>query len=240
LVQVQQVFHAGDELGRLPRGDDPLRPERDADILRSIKTLDTLNGKPAAELLKLSDGFVPLFNGKDLTGWKTIPEWDDRCTVEDGNLIWRAWSYLWTERDDYRDFHLRVEARIGDRVYHQLIVRATFGQSGESKHVGYAIVLNSTNVNPCKTGSLMASGKPVVTVSKSPVRPDQWFTVDVIAEGNHVRVLVNGQTTADYPDPERRLSRGHITVLSMHGLSEGHPTLAFRKIEIKELHVAKP
>ena len=28
------------------------KPERDADILRSIKTLETINGKPAKEILK--------------------------------------------------------------------------------------------------------------------------------------------------------------------------------------------
>jgi serine/threonine protein kinase len=192
--------------------------------------------KPQAE----EKGFVPLFNGKDLTGWKTTPEWGDLSTVENGNLIWRRWNYLWTERNDYRNFHLRAEVRIGDRIYSQLIVRFTFNQLGR-KHLGYAIVLNSTNENSCKTGSLIDVGKgPVVTVSKSPVPPDKWFTVEVIADGNRIRVLVNGQTTADYPDPNRHLSRGHISILGVGGKREGNPNLAFRKIEIKELPVAKP
>ena len=44
-----------------PLKDMPLKnvncdfvPERDAKILRSIKTLDTINGKPARELLKIA------------------------------------------------------------------------------------------------------------------------------------------------------------------------------------------
>jgi hypothetical protein len=150
-------------------------------------------------------------------------------------LIWRQWSYLWTERNDYGDFHLRVEVRLGDRIYSQLLFRDAFNELGRI-HVGYAIVLNSTNENPCKTGSLLDL-KPVVVVPSSPVPPDQWFTVEVIAKGNRIRVLVNGQTTADYSDPERRLSRGHISLLGVgrNGQRGANPNLAFRKIEIKEL-----
>ena len=187
------------------------------------------DGVPA-EAAAENKGFVPLFNGKDMTGWKTQPQWDGGWHVDNGVLIWsRAGSsLLGTERDDYRDFHLRVETRIGDGVYAQLIVRNAFAQPGWSRD-GYFIVLNSTNGNENKTGGLIVGpGRPFVNVSKSPVPPNHWFTLEVIAEGNRIVVKVNGQTTVDYADPELRFARGHITLW-------GKRDLEYRKIEIKEL-----
>src|SRR5260370_4345373 len=64
------------------------RPERDAEILRSIKTLEKINDKPAAQFWKElppakpdGQGFVPLFSGKDLTGWEGL---EGYWSVKDG------------------------------------------------------------------------------------------------------------------------------------------------------------
>jgi serine/threonine protein kinase len=178
------------------------------------------------------DSFVPLFNGKDKTGWKTQTQFKGDWHIENGILVWRSLdsSHLWTERNDYREFHLRIETRISDRQYAQVIVRSSTIQDG------YRIVLNSTNPNEIKTGGLIAGqGGPVVKVLNLPVPPNRWFRLEVIAEGNRVIVKVNGQTTADYSDPERRFARGHISLLAMNRDRDGLRYLEFRKIEIKEL-----
>jgi CHAT domain-containing protein/tetratricopeptide (TPR) repeat protein len=189
------------------------------------------------------NGFVPLFNGKDKSGWKTQPEWEGDWHVEDGVLRWSGLdrSLLWTKCADYRDFHLRVETRISNRQYGQVIIRDLFGQAGDG-HSGYPIVLNSTNENPSKTGSLgIVGGGTVVSVLQSLVAPDQWFMLEVIAEGNRVIVKVDGHTTADYSDPEERFARGHITLLAVNQVREGQRYLEFRKIELKTLpSVGKP
>jgi serine/threonine protein kinase len=190
---------------------------------------------------RIRDGFVPLFNGKDLSGWDPNPDLADRFAFEHGDLIWRKGGYLWTERNDYKDFHLRVEARIGHRVYGQLIVRDGFGQATE-KHWGHAVVINSDNENSDKTGSLVVVGKgSVITIRESPVPPNRWFQLEVIVLGNHIVVKVNGQTKADYQVPDDpRFARGRITVLTMPPEREPGHYLELRNFEIKELPVAKP
>ena len=61
-----------------------------------------------------ADGFVPLFNGKDLTGWKMPPgSPENPWKVENGLLTAERglpMSMLVTERGDYRDVHVRAEA----------------------------------------------------------------------------------------------------------------------------------
>ena len=63
------------------------------------------------------------------------------------------------------------------------------------------------------------------------LQPGEWLTYEVVVEGKHIIIKVNGQTTSDFTDEQRQFTKGHI-VLQQHGAA----TVAeFRKIEIKEL-----
>jgi serine/threonine protein kinase/formylglycine-generating enzyme required for sulfatase activity len=184
------------------------------------------------------DGFVPLFNGKDLSGWTTHPNWKDGWRVENGLIVWRRQDrgVLWTARDDYTDFHLRVETRI-DTGYAQVIVRGQSKEISAANHQGYTIVINNNNGNPSKTGSLgLGKGRGVVNVSKAPVPPNQWFLLEVIVKGDHVIVKVDGRTTAERTDPGGPFLKGNIMLLS----TTNDQWVEFRKIEIKELPPTKP
>ena len=73
-----------------------------------------------------------------------------------------------------------------------------------------------------------------MSVAESPVPPSEWFTEEVVAEGNHIVVKVNGETTADYYD-QRRFTSGHFALQQY----DPETVAEFRKIEIKELPPAK-
>jgi hypothetical protein len=186
-------------------------------------------------------GFVALFNGKDLTGWKTHLRQPGNWRVEKGVLIGSgpATSHLYTKRRAYKNFHLRVEARINAGGNSGVLFRAGFGPVFPAENpLGYeAQIANSKPGDPAQTGSLYAvtgrpgSGGPVVSVHESLVRSGEWFTQEVIAEGNHIVIKVNGKTTADYTDEKRCFTSGHIA-LQQHN---AQTVAEFRKIEIKEL-----
>ncbi len=185
------------------------------------------------ERVRSVDGFVPLFNGKDLTGWKTAPGNEGYWVVAQGVLIGSnpgtgGFSLIFSERDDFTDFHLRAEARCSDGNYSQMILR-TLDPPRITR--GYRIVINSNNSNSLKTGSL----EGLATVRMPPVRANEWFTLDAIAQGNHIVIKVNRRTTADCTDTQIRLNRGKITMIANQiGRVE------FRKIEIKELSAPDP
>ncbi len=74
-------------------------------------------GEPPPDSAK-EDGWVQLFNGTNLAGWKTHPNQPGNWTVEQGILIGRGpgqVSHLFSERGDYTDFHLRAVAKINYR-----------------------------------------------------------------------------------------------------------------------------
>ena len=77
-----------------------------------------LSAAPLLAAAEAQEGFKPMFNGKDLTGWKTTGNW----IAEEGGIValhprpgehgWQRYdAYLTTERK-YRDFILDLEFKI--------------------------------------------------------------------------------------------------------------------------------
>jgi serine/threonine protein kinase len=191
---------------------------------------------PAAGAEVKENAFVPLFNGKDLTGWKTHPSQPGHWRVENGILIGSGpgTSHLFSERGDYKNFHISAEARINAGGNSGLHFRALFDKFVNGRWpYGYEAQINVTHGDPNKTGSLFANGHGAALVSlrQSPVPAGAWFTLDIIAQDNHLIVQVNGRTTADVQDGARWFSSGHIA-LQQHN---PQTICEFRKIEIKEL-----
>jgi len=95
-------------------------PARRLAILAALPVLALTAAPPApAGAADLPPGFVSIFNGKDLTGWK-VPVGDNgHWKVLDGVIDYDAQSEapgdkaLWSEKS-YKDFVLRVEWRIKD------------------------------------------------------------------------------------------------------------------------------
>src|SRR4051812_34482988 len=146
--------------------------------------------RAADEPKKTEDGFVPIFNGKDIEGWKIAyggkgnkdnSSWKvvDGVLVSDGEI-----SHIFSPRNDYENFHFRIEAMISDKGNSGQYFRTAFGP-GFPK--GYEAQINSTHGDPQRTGSLYGMSK----VLKQLHKPDEWFTQEVIADGNHIIIKVN-------------------------------------------------
>jgi hypothetical protein len=177
-------------------------------------------------------GWVQLFNSKDLEGWKTHPADKAKWEVKDGILIGSGPAgHLFSKRGDYKNFHYRVEAKINDGGNSGQYFRTQFGPSFPK---GYEAQINSTHRDPVRTGSLYNFGKDA-TVTEMLVKPDEWFTQEVIAVGNHIIIKVNGKTTVDFIDKKNTYAKGHFA-LQQH---DPGTVVQFRKIEVKELPPSK-
>jgi uncharacterized protein (TIGR03067 family) len=191
---------------------------------------------PAAD----KDGFVQLFNGKDLTGWKTHPDQPGEWRVEDGVLIGAdKVSHLFTERGDFANFHLRVEAMINPKGDSGVFFRSGFNFNPDNPQkvnpLGYEAQILGSNDDDMNTGTLFWV-TPIVKVKDSPTEADKWFTLEVVAEGRRLLTRVNGKTTAYWVDNEEgRPTKGHIALQVFHSFT----VVKFRKIEIKELPTSK-
>jgi formylglycine-generating enzyme required for sulfatase activity/serine/threonine protein kinase len=173
--------------------------------------------------------FQPLFNGKDLTGWVPFAGKPGHWRVENGILTGSGadWSSLWTVRDDCRDFHLRVEARISEGGDGGVFFRGAF----PSQAYLVKIVGNRGNYQGSTGGLVSGTGKAIVPHRVRVVTPGEWLMLEVIAEGDNIVTKVNGETSTIYTDAKSPSRNNSI------GLEQRLPAtvIEFRKIEIKEL-----
>jgi len=186
------------------------------------------------------DSWVKLFNGEDLKGWKVYAKDDKKSVgnwkVKDGAIVGSGKaSHLFTERGDYKNFHVRAEVKINDKGNSGLYVRTQFG-GGFPR--GYEVQINATHGDRVKTASIYPDyrekdlkGLKEILVLKAPHKPGEWFTLEAICVGPKLTTLVNGKKMIEWKDPKYRFKKGHIA-LQQH---DPGSVVQFRKIEVKEL-----
>jgi len=161
--------------------------------------------------------WVPLFNGKDLAGWKVSGE--ERWVADSGTILCESTSnkyvYLTTEKS-YRDFDLRLKFK-GEAVGNSgVFLHAKI--TGMNPQTGPDIEGMQVEVdpNPGKhTGGLYESGGRGWVMMPTPdgekaLKAGEWNDLEVSARGNRVITRLNGVKIADFTDPTPKFTDGAI------------------------------
>jgi Domain of Unknown Function (DUF1080) len=190
-------------------------------------------------------GFVSLFDGKTLNGWKLVKGHGSGYVVKDNTIVCPAdgGGNLWTEKE-YANFAFRFEFKVepggnngvgirapleGDAAYQGMEIQIL-----DDQHEKYKGKIKSEqhhgsvyDVIPARTGFLKPAG--------------EWNTEEIMMNGSRIRVTLNGVIILDADlntvqeaevlkkHPGLRNKTGHIGFL-------GHGSLVeFRNIRIKSL-----
>ena len=142
--------------------------------------------------------WTPLFNGKDLTGWR--PEGKAVWTVDGGCLVGvqgpnAAPGDLFTEKE-FGDFDLRVTYRI------QWPANSGVWFRYQAPDKAYQADILEYKDPVAYSGTLYCPGKMFLAVNKDPsiVKKDDWNTVLIRAQGDHLVITLNDVVTADVHD----------------------------------------
>ncbi|MBX2850120.1 MAG: DUF1080 domain-containing protein [Phycisphaeraceae bacterium] len=183
------------------------------------------------------DGWVDLFNGKDLTGWKNPYEWGE-AKVADGviELTANRKFFLTTEKQ-FSDFELEVqvmlpkEGKANSGIMYRCHVE-------KNKVFGYQAECDPTDrawsgglYDEGRRGWLAPTKSPEdkkIKLVKAP--KGEWMSYKIKCVGDHLQVWVNGKQTTDYKDDVD--AKGYIG-LQHHG--EKGQTYRFRNIRIREI-----
>jgi hypothetical protein len=182
-------------------------------------------------------GWVPLFNGKDLTGWTTPRARNGGWRVENGILLGTGpdIAQMRSARGDFANFHLRAELRMNSGAVLGVLLR--HDASGGTER-GYLLHLagcpGNENTPPLDSSPTTENGKVrnvghAIAYAPKPFPSDRWFTLEVIAVGGEIVVRADGE------EYYRVVHDG--AVRGQFGIKMNRPTtrIEFRKIEIKEL-----
>jgi eukaryotic-like serine/threonine-protein kinase len=148
-------------------------------------------------------GWAQLFNGKDLAGWQMLSNQPGEWRVIDSILVGTGPRQLYTVRDDFRNFHLRAEIKVSKGADNGIYFRAKMeppSPPGKGRAPsGY--VADIAEGQDAYTGPISFRNPQndswTTFGANSIVKPGEWFTLDLIADGNHLVTKVNGVTAVD-------------------------------------------
>jgi hypothetical protein len=183
------------------------------------------------------EGFVPLFNGRDLTGWDGDAKlW----IVEKDMLVGRSPGIRYNDflatKKTYRDFVLRFQVRLVDG-------QGNSGVQFRSQRVpppSHEVSGYQADISTGWWGKLydesrrnrVLAGAPQAVLDQT-LKPADWNEYEVQAIGNKITLRLNGVTTAEYTEADADIARAGIIATQIHG--GGPMEVQFKNICIKEL-----
>ena len=157
-------------------------------------------------------GWRPLFNGKDLTGWKHVGP--GNMTVENGLIRTHGgMGLLYWEGEKFGDCTIRVVFRMKDNndnsgVFIRIPIKPR--EPWMPVFYGYEVQIDnrpdlSNEDDYHYTGTLYSLTKPLAKTGKP---GPQWNTMEITLDGPRTIVYLNGTKVTDYtegdPVPERQ------------------------------------
>ena len=207
-------------------------------LLGSLLALPSLGGG--------QQDWVPLFDGKSLTGW-TPSENPGSFKVADGRIAAdgpRAHLFYSGSvgNADFRNFELKLDVLTRPGANSGVYFHARFQPKGWPAQ-GFEVQINNTYRGEGdyrerkKTGSLYG----VRNVYKTMARDDEWFQLRIGVAGSRVQIWVNETLLVDYvePDPPVRVDPDFARVLARGTFAlQGHDPgsrVFFRNILVRPL-----
>lgn len=219
--------------------------------------------KPAAAAPADAEGFQPLFNGKDLTGWEGNPElW----SVQDGAITGKTTAekpipgntFLILKDKEVGNFELRFQYKIvggnsGVQYRSKVMDPKTFRVGGYQADFEAGTKYSGINYNEGnvagKRGILAERGTKVHYKAdgtkeesklamtseqlQESIKKEDWNEYVIIAKGPHMIHKINGNVTSEVIDEDKAAIKTGIIALQVH---KGPPmTVQFKDIKIKEM-----
>lgn len=172
------------------------------------------------------DGFVALFDGKNLDHWQG--DGKAQFAIEDGAIVAKGKkdpkdiAYL-LSKEKYKDFQLRAEFWVSEDANSGIMVRCEEPAKIDAKTC-YEFNIFDTRPDPSYgTGAIVFFAE----VDPMPEAGGKWNTMEIIANGRDLSLIFNGQKTAQ--------TRNGLHTDGFIALQFGEGTVRFRNIDLKRL-----
>ena len=154
-------------------------------------------------------GWVKLFDGKSMEGWK-INENAGSFKIEDGALVVNGDRghifYVGNVADHkFKNFEYKATVMTTPGSNSGMYIHTAFQEEGWPSQ-GYEIQVNNSHTDWRRTGSVYG----IQDVKEAPAKDDKWFTQHIIVNGNKITVKVDDKVINEYTVPAEggKLSTG--------------------------------
>lgn len=208
-------------------------------------------GSLATDTPQTEEGFVSLFDGKTLEGWK-IGDNADVFQFRDGMIVMECPAtnhhpaHLFYAGDvnghNFKNFDLRVDVMTFPCANSGIYFHTEYQEADWPKH-GIECQIDNSHSDWRRTGSLWgirniswgpetpsADNKEMVTIlPKPPVTDNVWYTQEVVCQDGLVTVKLDGKIMFDYKvsdtDVEHKLPTGNTWLPRGTFALQGHPPM---------------
>lgn len=161
---------------------------------------------------RFTDGWVSLFDGKTLTGWKAS-EHPATFTVADGAIVvYGDRAHLFYEGavngHTFKNFELKLKIMTFPGANSGIFIHTAYQEEGWPSK-GYEVQVNNTQSDWRRTASIYA----VQDVKEVFVKDNEWFDMHITVQGKKITVKLNDMVVNEYTEGENgRLTGGTIAL----------------------------
>lgn len=148
-----------------------------------------------------ADGWISLFNGQSLAGWKVGENAAsfsvaNGCIAVNGNV-----AHLFYEGDvqqhNFKNFEFKTDVMTMPGSNSGIYFHTVFQQSSWPQK-GYEVQVNNSHTDWRRTGSLYA----IQDIKEQFVKDSTWFTEYIKVQGKNITVKINNKVVLEYTEPE--------------------------------------
>jgi hypothetical protein len=194
----------------------------------------------SASTYRSSDGWISLFDGHSLNGWKVG---DNAATfsVDSGMIIVHGkTAHLFYDGDvmahNFKNFEFKADVMTHKGANSGIYIHTGYQESGWPAK-GYEVQVNNSHTDWRRTGSLYS----VEDIKEVYVKDNEWFTEYISVQGKRIIVKLNDKQVLDYTEPHNvKRPEGGLTHLLSNGTFalQGHDPnslVYFKNIMVKPL-----
>lgn len=186
------------------------------------------------------DGWISIFDGKSLNGWK-VGENAGSFSVVDGAIqVAGPRAHLFYEgpikNHMFKNFEFRAQVMTKPGANSGIYIHTDYQEKGWPSK-GYEIQVNNSHTDWKRTGSLY----DIQDVKETYVKDNEWYTEYIRVEGKHITVKINDKTVVDYEETDiDKRSADHLNRILSSGtfaLQAHDPksVVLYKDIQVKPL-----
>lgn len=150
---------------------------------------------------KTDKGWIRLFDGKTLNGWRAS-ENPETFKVEDGTIVVNGpRAHLFyvgpVQNHNFKNFEFKTQVMTTPGSNSGIYIHTEYQEKGWPEK-GYEIQVNNSHTDWKRTGSLYN----IQDVKEVVVPDNQWYTEHIIVQGKRIIIKVNDKTLVDYTEPD--------------------------------------